>query len=813
MLDTAPRPRVSPTSGTTPRPPAMSEPELLLYRSNLLGADKRITNYGGGNTSAKVMEKDPLTGETVEVLWVKGSGGDLGTIKLDGFATLYMDKLERAEGALPRRRARGRDGGLPAPLHLQPQPARRLDRHAAARLSCRARMSTTCIPTRSSPSPPRRTRKELTAGDLRRRDRLAAVEAAGLRARPLAARSSRGRTRRPRASCSRATACSPGATTPKACYETTLAHHQPAPSTGSTSKTAGKPAFGGAVPPAAAARTSGAQVAARADAGDPRHDLDRTSARSAISTIRPAVLEFVDAQGPAAARGARHHLPRPFPAHQDPPAGGRLRPGEARRRRGRSPASPAALEAYRADYAAYYERCKQPDSPPMRDPEPGGLPGARRRHDHLRQGQGDGAHRRRVLRQRHQRDARRRGGVELSRPAGAGGLRHRILAARGSQAAAHAEAEEPGRPRRACHRRRRRHRRGDGRAAAARRRLRGAGRHRRERARRGRRPSSPSGIRRRRGAHASRSNVTERGRRSPRPSPRRRVEFGGVDILVSNAGIASSAPIEETDARAVEPQHGHPGDRLFPGRARGVPAVEARRASAAAIVFIGSKNGLAASPDAAAYCTAKAAEIHLARCLALEGAPHGIRVNVVNPDAVLRGSKIWTGRVARAARRRLQDWRRRARGACTASARCSSAASFPEDIAEAVYFLASDVSAKSTGNIVNVDAGNAQCVHALSAAREDAMSEQPIRATRARRAGQRSRAQRRSSATTTALGEQLDRRGIDIDAITRARSRPSASPSPPGASAPAAPASPASPAPASRATSSTSSRTAPSSTS
>src|SRR5690606_4274796 len=71
----------------------LDEPGRLLYRSNLLGADKRITNYGGGNTSAKVLETDPLTGETVEVLWVKGSGGDVGTMKRDGFATLYMDKL------------------------------------------------------------------------------------------------------------------------------------------------------------------------------------------------------------------------------------------------------------------------------------------------------------------------------------------------------------------------------------------------------------------------------------------------------------------------------------------------------------------------------------------------------------------------------------------------------------------------------------------------------------------------------------------------------------------------------------------------
>ena len=56
----------------------MSEAEKLLYRSNLLGSDKRITNYGGGNTSAKVIETDPLTGDAVEVLWVKGSGGDVG---------------------------------------------------------------------------------------------------------------------------------------------------------------------------------------------------------------------------------------------------------------------------------------------------------------------------------------------------------------------------------------------------------------------------------------------------------------------------------------------------------------------------------------------------------------------------------------------------------------------------------------------------------------------------------------------------------------------------------------------------------------
>jgi rhamnose utilization protein RhaD (predicted bifunctional aldolase and dehydrogenase)/NAD(P)-dependent dehydrogenase (short-subunit alcohol dehydrogenase family) len=71
----------------------LDEPELLRYRSNLLGSDLRITNFAGGNTSSKIMETDPLTGEPVEVLWVKGSGGDLGSIKRAGFATLYQHKL------------------------------------------------------------------------------------------------------------------------------------------------------------------------------------------------------------------------------------------------------------------------------------------------------------------------------------------------------------------------------------------------------------------------------------------------------------------------------------------------------------------------------------------------------------------------------------------------------------------------------------------------------------------------------------------------------------------------------------------------
>ncbi|MBS7563933.1 bifunctional aldolase/short-chain dehydrogenase [Mucilaginibacter sp. Bleaf8] len=72
---------------------AGDEVALLIYRSNLLGADLRLTNYGGGNTSCKVMDKDPLTGNQVEVMWIKGSGGDIGTLKKSGLAALYVDRL------------------------------------------------------------------------------------------------------------------------------------------------------------------------------------------------------------------------------------------------------------------------------------------------------------------------------------------------------------------------------------------------------------------------------------------------------------------------------------------------------------------------------------------------------------------------------------------------------------------------------------------------------------------------------------------------------------------------------------------------
>jgi rhamnulose-1-phosphate aldolase/alcohol dehydrogenase len=181
--------------------------------------------------------------------------------------------------------------------------------------------------------------------------------------------------------------------------------------------------------------------------------------------------------------------------------------------------------------------------------------------------------------------------------------------------------------------------------------------------------------------------------------------FGGLDICVSNAGIASAAPIEDTTLELWNRNIGILATGYFLISRQCVRLLKAQNLGGA-VVYIGSKNALAASPGAAAYCTAKAAELHLARCLALECAPAGIRVNVVNPDAVLRGSRIWQGEWAEQRAKQNQTTTDELEAVYRERSLLKRSV-YPEDIAEAVAFLASDRAAKSTGNIINVDAGNA----------------------------------------------------------------------------------------------------------
>ncbi|MGH2743125.1 MAG: bifunctional aldolase/short-chain dehydrogenase [Thermoleophilaceae bacterium] len=180
--------------------------------------------------------------------------------------------------------------------------------------------------------------------------------------------------------------------------------------------------------------------------------------------------------------------------------------------------------------------------------------------------------------------------------------------------------------------------------------------------------------------------------------------YGGVDIVVSNAGLASSAPIERTDVELWDRDQAVLAKGYFLV-AREAFRLMTRQGRGGSIVFVGSKNALAPGRGAVAYSSAKAAELHLARCLAEEGGERGIRVNTVNPDAVLRGSRIWDS-----------DWRTARAGshgiapdALEAYYRERTALKVnihPEDVAAAVlHFASSERSAKSTGNLLNVDGG------------------------------------------------------------------------------------------------------------
>jgi NAD(P)-dependent dehydrogenase (short-subunit alcohol dehydrogenase family) len=182
------------------------------------------------------------------------------------------------------------------------------------------------------------------------------------------------------------------------------------------------------------------------------------------------------------------------------------------------------------------------------------------------------------------------------------------------------------------------------------------------------------------------------------------LQFGGLDIVVNNAGLASSAPIEETTLAEWQKNMGVLATGYFLV-AREAFRVLRQQGRGGSLVFVASKNALVAGKNAAAYSTAKAAEAHLARCLAEEGGPLGIRVNTVNPDAVLSGSRIWDSswRKERAAAygiapEQLEDFYRK---------RTTLGVSIlPTDVAEAVVYFASEVrSGKSTGNILNVDGG------------------------------------------------------------------------------------------------------------
>ncbi|WP_435924747.1 bifunctional aldolase/short-chain dehydrogenase [Paenibacillus sp. DYY-L-2] len=179
--------------------------------------------------------------------------------------------------------------------------------------------------------------------------------------------------------------------------------------------------------------------------------------------------------------------------------------------------------------------------------------------------------------------------------------------------------------------------------------------------------------------------------------------FGGVDIIVNNAGLATSSPFDETSLKEWNLNIGVLGTGYFLV-AREAFKLMKRQNTGGSMVFVGSKNSVYAGKSASAYSSAKALEAHLARCIAAEGGEYGIRVNTVLPDAILQGSAIWNSgwRNERAAAYgiepdQLEEYYRKR---TTLQVNI-----YPRDIAEGIAFLASSKAAKTTGCMLTIDGG------------------------------------------------------------------------------------------------------------
>jgi len=674
----------------------LSAEQLLLYRSNLLGSDKRVTNFGGGNTSAKIETADPLTGRPIEVLWVKGSGGDLGSMKLDGFATLYMEKLL---AVAPRFRGPQDEDAM---VGLYPHCAFNLNSRAASidtplhGLIDRKHvdhMHPDAVIAIAACADGERITQEIYGDEIGWLPWLRPGFALGLQLQKFV-------HEHPRAKgvMLESHGVFTWGDTSKECYENTLDVINRA-ITWLTERQAGLRGFG-------VARFASQPAARRREiAGRIMPHL-----RGLISRERPKighfddsieVLHFVNSEALQKLATVGTSCPDHFLRTKIRPLVLEFNPTSE------SEAQliarlPAAIEAYRAGYRAYYERCKKADSPAMRDCNPVVylIPGvgmitfapdkatARIAAEFylnainvMREASGVSTYRGLPEQEAFDIEYWKLEEAKLQRMPKPKALAGRVAlvtgGAGGIGVATARRLADDGAAVILCDI--------DRKALS----------------------ESESELHKQYGDDVIASawiDVTDEDAVES-AFLEAAWRYGGVDICVSNAGIASASTIEETTVAVWDRNL----DILAKGYflvSRSVVRMLKVQGLGGSVIFIGSKNALAASPGAAAYCTAKAAEIHLARCLALELASAEIRVNVVNPDAVLRGSRIWQGEWAE---QRAQQ-NNTTTGNLEAVYRERSLLKrsvFPEDVAEAVAFFATERSSKSTGNIINVDAGNA----------------------------------------------------------------------------------------------------------
>jgi rhamnulose-1-phosphate aldolase/alcohol dehydrogenase len=657
----------------------LDEVDLLVYRSNLLGSDPRITNFGGGNTSAKTEERDPLTGENVRVLWVKGSGGDLGTMKRSGLASLY---LERVLGLEERFRAGLHEdeivplyphctfglnptaSSIDTPLHAFVPRAHVDHLHPDAVIAIAAsedaeRLTAEAFGGEVGYLPWKRPGFEL---GLQLRDLYAAqpeLKGAVLGGHGLICWADTGRE----------------------CYELSLRLINQAQA---FLDAAGRPEpFGAAVREAEPSAELLASLLPRLR-GRCAHDGQRLIAhcdtsRETMQFLASERLEELAALGTSCPDHFLRTKIRPMLLHST----------EAHDLE-------VALDDYRRGYEAYYERCRRNDSPPMRNPNPSVV---------LAPGVGMIAFGKTKQEARVTAEFYRRA-IEVMRGAESVS-RYQALAEQEAFGIEYWQLEEAKLRRMPPERELSRQialitggAQGIGLATAKKLAAEGA-------------CVALLDLNEDRLAAACgeiegqvlaiRCDVTDP--EALRLALQQTVlEFGGLDIAVACAGNARRGTVADTS----DEDYDFLSDLLMKAyftTLREAARIMIEQGTGGSLVVVGSKNGAAVGSNAAVYSAAKAFELHLMRASANDLAPHGIRCNAVNPDAVLEGSGIWSDRWREETARSLgiapddleEHYRKRS---------LLGVAVRPEDVAEAVFWLCSSKSSRTTGCTIPVDGGN-----------------------------------------------------------------------------------------------------------
>ncbi len=657
--------------------------DLLVYASNLLGSDPRITNFGGGNTSSKVVEKDPLTGESVEVLWVKGSGGDLGSAKRGNFASLYQNRVVGLEKL-----------GLPEDeivalyshciFNLNPSaPSIDTPLHAFVPYAAVSHMHSDAVISIAASANCAELTEKVFGGEMGLLPWKRPGYDLGLMLRDLIAANPEAKGAMMQ---SHGFIC--WADTWEECYELTLRFINMAVDYIEANKKSPTP-FGASKPISTDVKASDLLPILRGKVAFQGQRLISTLDQS------EAVMEFLS--GSEMPRLA--HLGTSCPDHFL-----------------RTKIRPLVLEAtldsekidkafadFRKEYEAYYDRCKKPTSPAMRNPNPSVIlvPGigmfsfAKNKQESIVTGQFyknaiavmSGAEKvdqyvalpeqeafdieywlleeAKLKRLPPQKELTGQVAVVTGGASGIGKATARKLVALGAHVALFDINE-------------------DGLKAT--------------------KLELQSQAQTKNVVEIMVCNVTQI--ESIQSAFNQVIQaFGGVDIVVANAGNARRGNVTDTTPE----DYALLSDLLMKGYFDTLGEaikIMVSHGTGGSCVVVGSKNGVASGNNAALYSAAKAFELHLMRVTAGDFAKSGIRCNAINPDGVVTDSAIWSA-----------EWKEQTAKALGikpeelvdhyAKRSLLGTVVTPDDCAEAICWLASDArSSRTTGCVITVDGGN-----------------------------------------------------------------------------------------------------------